>query len=174
MNQTIKLVVVAAAFVLTFRCSTNDSGLGPKYDAAAGGRRDAAAGGAAPTGGTIGRGGTQGDGGTVASGGRGGSGGAMGGGGGKGKDAGSGCGKPDAAPGCCAADEHCASGSECVGGDCSAAPVLGVCKATAGLGSGQCWRDSDCASPPGKCQGASVCPCGAACFAADAPGTCAK
>jgi two-component system chemotaxis sensor kinase CheA len=214
MTKTSRLVVVCALSVLAFRCSTNDSGLGVKYDAAPGGARDAAAdrpaqtggasatgggvgtggmvasggvsgtggrggaGGAAGTGGRTGTGGATatggrtGTGGATATGGRTGSGGTVGAGGTQGRDAGPGCSTPDAGTGCCYLDQHCPSGQECVGGACNTSSAPGICKTATGLASGQCWRSSDCPSTTPTCQGASVCPCGAACFAADKPGTC--
>jgi hypothetical protein len=65
------------------------------------------------------------------------------------------------APGCCTMDMECGDlvPAECVNGVC-VTPLLG-----------QCWRDADCDG--GKvCQGASVCPCGAACDEPDSPGKC--
>jgi hypothetical protein len=199
MTKTSRLVVVCALGVLALRCSTNDSGLGVKYDAAPGGARDAAAdrpaqtggtiatGGALATGGTVasggvtgtgGRGGTTGTGGragaggATSTGGRTGTGGAPGTGGTQGKDAGPGCSSPDAGSGCCYTDEHCGNGQECVGGACKSTSQPGVCKPTAGLAAGQCWRNSDCPPTTPTCQGVSVCPCGSLCLVADKPGTC--
>jgi hypothetical protein len=202
MTKTSRLVVVCALSVLALRCSINESGLGTKYDASAGGARDAAVdrpvqtGGAITTGGgggtggmvasggvtgtagrsgaggAVGTGGRTGTGGASATGGRTGSGGTVGTGGTQGRDAGPGCSTPDAGTGCCYLDQHCASGQACVGGECYTSSPPGVCKSTAGLAAGQCWRSADCPSATPTCQGASVCPCGAACFAADKPGTC--
>jgi hypothetical protein len=47
--------------------------------------------------------------------------------------------------------------------------VAGVCKTRFTGNNTQCWRSSDCAH---GCNGAQVCPCGAACLVADMPGTC--
>jgi hypothetical protein len=199
MTKTSRLVVVCALSVLALRCSTNESGLGTKYDASVGGARDAAAdrpvqsggtiatGGGVGTGGMVasggvtgtgGRGGTTstggrtGTGGTTSTGGRTGTGGAPGTGGTRRNDAGPECPGPDAGSGCCYTDEHCGNGQECLAGACNATSQPGVCKSTAGLATGQCWRDSDCPSATGTCRGVGVCPCGSLCLVADKLGTC--
>jgi hypothetical protein len=76
--------------------------------------------------------------------------------------------------GCCAVDHDCSSGQECVGGTtCSAgAAASGVC-ASKPSQAGRCWRDDDCSGSAGRCVGAQICPCQAACLVADSPGTCA-
>ncbi len=81
-------------------------------------------------------------------------------------DAAGGCrGTPPCATTCgCVRDRDCSATEECV-----ATASGGVChpKLTVPM----CWRNSDC--PRGQtCMGERVCPCGASCFAADAPGTC--
>ena len=69
-------------------------------------------------------------------------------------------------PGCCKAD------SDCKGGVCiiGAGMTSGVCKDPTQLGKGECWSGAQCGG--NKCVGASVCPCGASCFAPDKPGKC--
>ena len=62
--------------------------------------------------------------------------------------------------GCCKENAGCKTGL-CVGG---------MCKDPNELKPGLCWSGEQCKS--GKCVGASICPCGAACFAADSPGKC--
>lgn len=79
-------------------------------------------------------------------------------------------------PGCCLTDRdcsgammYCAPANSCVGGS-----ATGVCKSRPREPS-ECWRDADCpavAGRPGRCEGANICPCGALCFAPDAPGRC--
>jgi hypothetical protein len=204
MTNVSRFVLVCGLAGFAIRCSADNAGLGVKFDAAAGGARDSGAdqatasggkpgvggtigtggsvatggaigtGGSVATGGIIGIGGVAASGGVPGAGGRGNMGGATGAGGSKGKDAGPGCGKPDAGAGCCYIDEQCPSGSVCVGGDCSTNGSPGVCKTTADLAAGQCWRDADCPSPPGKCLSPNICGCGLQCFAADTPGTCGK
>jgi hypothetical protein len=64
-------------------------------------------------------------------------------------------------PGCCTADTDCRSKSpRCVEGVCSPLPP-----------DGECWDDTDCDYGE-TCEGASTCPCGAACLVASHPGTC--
>lgn len=63
--------------------------------------------------------------------------------------------------GCCKDNSQCKTGL-CAGG---------MCKDPNELKPGLCWNGEQCKS--GKCIGASICPCGAACFAADSPGKCA-
>lgn len=72
------------------------------------------------------------------------------------------------APGlCCNEDSECPGyTAEGYGFQC----VNHVCKEP--LDDGLCWSDKDCGGIPGACEGASVCPCGADCFAADSPGKC--
>ncbi|MEQ8280852.1 MAG: hypothetical protein RMA76_35755 [Deltaproteobacteria bacterium] len=73
--------------------------------------------------------------------------------------------------GCCYDDEVCAKtirGGECIGAACSKAQP-GVCKAPPPAG--YCWENEDCGSGQ-ICSGASICPCGAQCIKADAPGVC--
>ena len=70
---------------------------------------------------------------------------------------------PTCGPGCCKTDKDCKT-QLCVGG------LNGVCKDPKQLKPGQCWRNDQCTK--GKCVGAVVCPCGAACFAPDKPGKC--
>lgn len=79
--------------------------------------------------------------------------------------------------GCCFLDLDCAANQECVGAICGAAgigvpfvAVSGVCKTRFLTGGIQCWQNSDCAH---GCLFPRVCPCGAQCLLADAPGTCA-
>ncbi len=72
------------------------------------------------------------------------------------------------APGCCASNKDCKAPLVC-------GPAIGMtksrCKDPTQLKKGECWSDAQCGGA--KCSGASVCPCGAACFAPDKPGTCA-
>ncbi|MDH5490524.1 MAG: hypothetical protein OEY14_00975, partial [Myxococcales bacterium] len=71
---------------------------------------------------------------------------------------------------CCFGDADCSGGAKCYGARCIAG-AEGVCKSGAELRVGECWGDIDCGS--GRlCVGSSICPCGAFCFAPDAPGTC--
>jgi hypothetical protein len=60
--------------------------------------------------------------------------------------------------GCCATDADCGPKQAC---------IAGVCKAAAPAD--HCWRDEECEF---GCSPATVCPCGASCFAPDQPGTC--
>jgi hypothetical protein len=63
-------------------------------------------------------------------------------------------------PGCCNEDVDC--------GDFVYMPCVNhVCKDAV---VGGCWKDVEC--PGGKCVGAFVCSCGAACESPDVPGTC--
>lgn len=77
-------------------------------------------------------------------------------------------------PGCCATDGDCRGSDYCAPIDsCSSGVATGVCKSRPGAG--QCWRDADCPSGGGRlgvCTGERICPCGAMCIVADAPGTC--
>ncbi len=81
----------------------------------------------------------------------------------------------DTAMGCCLRDDDCAGRGYCAPlGACSEGRATGVCK-TRPAGVTQCWRDSDCPSGGGRtgtCVGPRICPCGAMCIVADAPGTC--
>lgn len=75
--------------------------------------------------------------------------------------------------GCCYEDADCTSSvvgrpQRCEGGVCPSA--AGVCVPTS-LAPGRCWADMDCA-PGETCMGAIICPCGALCIRADAPGRC--
>lgn len=73
--------------------------------------------------------------------------------------------------GCCFDQADCDVGLDCYGvGSCSAG-AEGRCLAPPVVGA--CWADSDCRGGTPRCVGASVCPCGASCLVADAPGTCA-
>lgn len=76
-----------------------------------------------------------------------------------------GCSAPPA--GCCYVDGDCGAGRCVVPG----AGETGVCKDPRELRAGECWDDVDCGDGR-RCLGARICPCGAACFIADAPGTC--
>jgi hypothetical protein len=68
--------------------------------------------------------------------------------------------------GCClSAFEDCGLGAVCVPAD---GFEFGQCK---GLFPSGCWMDSQC-SEGETCEGEQVCPCGASCFAPDAPGVC--
>ncbi|MBM4372937.1 MAG: hypothetical protein FJ098_14885, partial [Deltaproteobacteria bacterium] len=67
--------------------------------------------------------------------------------------------------GCCAGDGDCDGGDVCI----VTSGSLGVCKPELVAGYA-CWRDADCDF--GLCEGASVCPCGAACDMEDVPGLC--
>jgi hypothetical protein len=74
-------------------------------------------------------------------------------------------GAPPCTPGCgCVRDRDCAATEECV-----STSTGGRCETK--MARPACWRDADCARGQ-TCVGASVCACGAACFAADMPGTC--
>jgi hypothetical protein len=88
-------------------------------------------------------------------------------------DAGSGACRVGA--GCCAADTDCRGRQYCApNATCSGGVAVGVCKDPP-ADRGRCWRDADCpavAGRPGVCEGARVCPCGAACLLPDAEGTC--
>ena len=68
-------------------------------------------------------------------------------------------------PACCATDTDCAAvpaGSEvCVAGLCVPAPAAGAC-----------YAEGDCAATE-SCEGETICPCMAMCFAATTPGKCA-
>ncbi len=69
-----------------------------------------------------------------------------------------------AAPVCTCEGKGCDPGQVCVADK-------KVCVDTNNLPAGACWTDAQC--PVGaKCEGANICPCGAACFAADKPGKC--
>jgi hypothetical protein len=70
---------------------------------------------------------------------------------------------------CCHTDADCTDGARCHDEPC-ATGMSGTCVAPTALSAGQCWDALDC--PGGTCVGASICPCGARCFAADMPGTC--
>lgn len=59
----------------------------------------------------------------------------------------------------CATEGECGAGKNC---------AQGVCKETV---AGRCWDDDDCGAGA-TCQGASICPCGAACVVEDTPGSC--
>ncbi len=81
----------------------------------------------------------------------------------------------DRAPveGCCFRDADCADPTgllRCVGEVCDLGGE-GTCVA-AELSPGQCWEDRDCVEGT-RCVDAVRCPCGAACFREDQPGTCA-
>jgi hypothetical protein len=74
---------------------------------------------------------------------------------------------------CCFDDADCKHGSRCLASTCGNqgnAPEEGVCE-RATLLRGECWDDADCGR--GRlCNGASLCPCGAACSLGDSPGQC--
>lgn len=74
--------------------------------------------------------------------------------------------------GCCFEDDQCSSSvgrvARCEGAVCTAGSE-GVCVETPAAG--RCWGDTDCTRGR-TCVGASLCPCGAMCFAPDSPGTC--
>lgn len=59
----------------------------------------------------------------------------------------------------CASDTECGSGKNC---------AKGVCKDKI---PGRCWDDDECGAGA-TCQGASICPCNAACAVEDTPGSC--
>ncbi len=61
---------------------------------------------------------------------------------------------------CCKQDSDCKDGEHCAGS---------VCKPP--QSNGTCWVDVDCEEGT-YCASANICPCGAACFAADWPGKC--
>jgi hypothetical protein len=68
-------------------------------------------------------------------------------------------------PACCTKNADCGPGWACGSGEGG----HGTCKPA--LPYGRCWSLEDC--PTGStCQGASVCPCNADCFAPDVSGTC--
>jgi len=69
--------------------------------------------------------------------------------------------------GCCFEDDECGTG-RCVNALCRAR-AEGTCVGP--VRAGQCWDDSDCDAGV-RCVGANICPCGAACFVPDMPGTC--
>lgn len=77
--------------------------------------------------------------------------------------------------GCCASDADCRGSGYCAPAEsCAGGVATSVCK-TRPSGANQCWRNSDCPSGGGRlgvCSGARICPCGAMCIIADAPGTC--
>ena len=76
-----------------------------------------------------------------------------------------------AGAGCCT-NAQCAVGEECVGAACdTGGQVQGVCKSMP-KAADDCWSDLDCGHPGGGCDGARVCPCGAACSSEDKEGTC--
>ena len=85
------------------------------------------------------------------------------------------CAKPDQ-PGTCKSGivpgpECCVDSSECgIQMLCVETSAGGVCMTPPKAG--QCWSDDDCGGDVGSCMGASVCPCGAQCFAPDTPGVC--
>lgn len=80
------------------------------------------------------------------------------------------CAKPTTPGTCGGAGPICTcEGKACGAGQLCVADKK-VCVDTGNLPAGQCWTDAQC--PGGKCEGANICPCGAACFAADKPGTC--
>jgi hypothetical protein len=86
---------------------------------------------------------------------------------------GSKCGGPCSLPcpmGCCGPASNSCTTSVGKPGECVHAGVTGTCKDPTELKPGQCWTSADCG--PATCQGANVCPCGAACLVADKPGTC--
>lgn len=60
---------------------------------------------------------------------------------------------------CCKSQLDCGVGSVC---------AMGVCKQSV---AGACWADVECAQGK-KCNGASICPCGAQCGMAEYPGKC--
>jgi hypothetical protein len=70
--------------------------------------------------------------------------------------------------GCCTYDSDCPAyaadglGQVCVNNVCKPEPKE----------PGVCWSDADCGGIAGSCVGASVCPCGADCFAPDQLGKC--
>ena len=72
--------------------------------------------------------------------------------------------------GCCDVDKDCATGELCVHGG---SDLGGVCKPTPppAFPAVTCWSAAGC---PGEetCDGGTVCPCGAQCFAPDASGIC--
>jgi hypothetical protein len=167
------IVVLALCFGFESGCGSgsaaSDGGSGSGGSAAGQGGGTAGAGGAASgSGGASGKGGSPGV-----------DAGSAGGGGGGAVDAGR---NPACVPsatqtGCCFIDADCAAGEECVGATCGSlgqgvpfVAVPGVCKMTFADNTNQCWQDSDCAH---TCTGPQVCRCGASCFAADMPGTCA-
>ena len=76
----------------------------------------------------------------------------------------------DDATGCCEADGDCGAGQMCVHGGTE---LGGVCKELPppAFPAITCWTDAGC--PDGEtCDGGTVCPCNAACFAPDAWGVC--
>ena len=75
---------------------------------------------------------------------------------------------------CCYTDASCADTDRCVGGICPTTTLgaAGVCKPKR-VTAGSCWDNTDCGLG-GVCVGANICPCGAACFVPDSPGTCAS
>lgn len=74
------------------------------------------------------------------------------------------------AVGCCDVDAHCTGrGQRCVGASVGTNTCQGVCKGPV-TDPGTCWSDADC--PGGVCDGERICPCGALCIIADAPGRC--
>lgn len=86
----------------------------------------------------------------------------------------SGSGSCRVGPGCCATDADCGRGYCAPAQTCTGGVATSVCK-TRPADLSECWRDSDCPAVGGRegvCRGATICPCGAACLVADAPGTC--
>ena len=78
---------------------------------------------------------------------------------------------PDAPQeGCCIKDLECGAGELCVNGESA---LGGVCKPIPppAFPAISCWSDAGCPAEE-TCLGATVCPCGAQCFAPDAPGIC--
>ncbi len=70
---------------------------------------------------------------------------------------------------CCTDDSDCGPTQDCINPGFGG--IQGVCKPAKPLVLGNCWEDEDCKEGQ-TCEGENICPCGAACFVADAPGKC--
>ncbi len=70
----------------------------------------------------------------------------------------------------CGPNACCSNDSYCNGGVCAGTIGVQMCKQTKQLAAGECWTAAQCGGA--KCIGATVCPCGANCFAPDKAGKC--